>query len=108
VKGDTRAAWSVALGVLATLTIPVAVVATRYSGAYDLVHSALSIPVAMVLGIAAVILARRARQGARATLGPSAGARAARAGRLLGILGICVAASATISVAVYGLLLTID
>ncbi len=29
--GDTRAAWSVVLGALATLTLPVAIFATRYS-----------------------------------------------------------------------------
>lgn len=106
--GSSRAAWSVALGALATATLPVAIVATRYSGAYDLLHSGFAIPLAAALGIGALVLARRARALDRATLGRTGGARTARIGRLLGIVGICMAASATIAVAVYALLLAVE
>ena len=58
--------------------------------------------------IAAVVLARRARAFDQASLGRAGGATAARAGRLLGILGICMAASATIAVAVYELLVAVE
>ena len=105
--GDTRAAWSVVLGALATLTLPVAIFATRYSDSYDLVHAGFAIPIAAAGGISAVILARRARALDQATLGRTGGAKAARAGRLLGILGLCVAASATIALSVYGVLLAV-
>ena len=105
--GDTRAAWSVILGALATLTLPVAIFATRYSDSYDLVHAGFAIPIAATGGISAVILARRARALDQATLGRTGGAKAARAGRLLGILGLCVAASATIALSVYGVLLAV-
>ena len=105
--GDTRAAWSVVLGALATLTLPVAIFATRYSDSYDLVHAGFAIPIAAAGGISAVILARRARALDRATLGRTGGAKAARAGRLLGILGLCVAASATIALSVYAVLLAV-
>ena len=105
--GDTRAAWSVVLGALATLTLPVAIFATRYSDSYDLVHAGFAIPIAAAGGISAVILARRARALDRATLGRTRGAEAARAGRLLGILGLCVAASATIALSVYAVLLAV-
>jgi hypothetical protein len=98
----------VALGVLATLTLPLAVGATRYSDSYDLLHAGFAVPVAVALGIAAVILARRAADLDRATLGRSGGRTAARAGRILGIVGLCLAASATISLAVYGVLIAMD
>jgi len=108
VTRNGRAAWSVVLGLLAAATMPVAIAATRYSASYELLHASFAIPVAVVLGIAAVVLARKARALERATLGKAGGLRAARAGRLLGILGLCMAASATIAVAVYELLVAIE
>ena len=105
---NARAAWSVVVGVLAAATMPVAIVATRYSESYELLHAAFAIPVAVVLGIAAVVLARKALALDRATLGKAGGTRAARAGRLLGILGLGMAASATIAVAVYEVLVAIE
>ena len=103
-----RAPWSVVLGALATLTLPVAIAATRYSDSYDLLHAGFSIPLAAALGVAAIVLARRARALDQVTLSATGGAKAGRAGRLLGILGICMAASATIAVAVYEVLLAVE
>jgi hypothetical protein len=108
VRARGRAAWSFVFGLLSALTLPVAVVATRYSDSYDLLHAGFAIPVALVLGIGAIVLARRARALDRASLGTTRWARVARVGRLLGILGICVAASATIAVAVYEVLLAAE
>ena len=88
--GRSKAVWAVVLGVLAVLTMPVAIGLTRYSGRYDLVH--------------AILRARRARALGDATLGRSGGRRVASVGRLLGIIGICMASSALIAVAVYGVL----
>ncbi len=105
--GNRRAAWSVALGTLATLTLPIAVFATRYSDSYDLLHAGFAIPVAVAFGLGAIIVARRARSFDGATLGRAGGAKATRIGRFLGILGICLAASATIAVSVYGLLVAV-
>jgi len=108
VRRNGRAAWSVVLGALATLTLPVAVVGTRYSRSYELLHAGFAIPLAVVLGIAAIVLARRARARDRATLGRAGGGRAARVGRLLGILGLCIAASASIALGVYAVLHAIE
>jgi hypothetical protein len=88
--------------------MPVAVVATRYSNSYELLHAGFVIPVGVALGIAALVLARRARALDQATLGRAGGAKAASVGRFLGILGLCVAASAAVALAVYGLLLAVD
>jgi hypothetical protein len=108
VRRNARAAWSVVLGLLSALTMPTAIVATRYSGSYELLHAGFAIPLAAALGIAAVILARKARTYEQATLGRAGGGRAGRVGRLLGILGLCMAASATIAVAVYEVLVAVE
>ena len=92
------------LGALALVTMPVAIVATRYSDSYDLLHAGFAIPVALVLGAAAVVQARRVRARADASLGATDGRRAAAVGRMLGIVGICAACSGAIALAVYGVL----
>jgi hypothetical protein len=102
--GNAHAVWSVVAGALSVLTMPAAIFGTRYSASYDLVHAAFAIPVGVLLGLGAVTLARRARVRDTATLGRAGGRRAARAGRALGILGLCLASSALVAVAVYGLL----
>jgi hypothetical protein len=108
VTDNPRAAWSAILGALSILTLPVAIGATRYSESYDLLHAGFAIPIAVAFGIASVVLARRAQALDRATLGRAGGAKAARVGRLLGLLGLCVAASASVALAVYGMLLALD
>jgi len=108
VSARGRAAWSVVLGLLATLTLPVAIAATRYSESYDLLHAGFAIPLAAAFGVVAVVLARRARALDRATVTGTGSGKAGRVGRLLGILGLCLAASATISVAVYEVLIAIE
>ena len=96
------------LGALATLTLPLAIVGTRYSKSYELLQAGFAIPLAVIFGVLAVVLARRARALDRVTLGRAGGGGAARLGRFLGILGLCMAASATISLAVYAVLHAIE
>ena len=107
-RRNARAAWSAVLGLLSALTMPAAIVATRYSGSYDLLHAGFAIPLAAGLGIAAVVLARKSRAYEQATLGRAGGGKWGRVGRLLGILGICMAASAAIAVAVYEVLIAVE
>jgi hypothetical protein len=106
--GNARAAWSIVAGLLAVATMPAAIVATRYSADYELAQAGFAIPVAVLLGVVAIVLARQAAARDRVTLGRAGGLKTARAGRLLGVLGICLGASATVSLIVYGLLLSID
>ncbi len=96
------------LGVLSVATMPAAILATRYSGSYDLLHAGFAIPVALVLGFAAVALARRARARDDLTLGRAGRRRTARVGRALGILGVCIASAATVSLIVYALLKSVE
>jgi uncharacterized membrane protein len=95
---------SLLVGLLATATMPAAILATRWSDAYDLLHAAAAIPLAALLGLLAVLLARRARSKLAPTLGHPRGSRTARVGRLLGLLGFLLALTAAGSLAVYEVL----
>jgi hypothetical protein len=95
---------SVLVGLLATATMPAAILGTRWSDAYELLHAAAAIPVAALLGLIAVLLARRARSRLAPTLGHPRGTRTARLGRLLGLLGFLLALTAAGSLAVYEVL----
>ncbi len=91
-------------GVGAVAALPVAIYLTRFSERYELLHAGFVIPVAAVLGVASVALARRARMRNVLTLGRSEGDGLARVGRVLGIVGVCMALAALVSLGVYGLL----
>jgi hypothetical protein len=98
-------AWgSLVAGLASVATLPVAVYATRFSDAYELLHAGFAIPAAVVLGIVAIALARRSRIQSAVTLASSRGSAVAGGGRFLGILGLCVAAAALVALGVYGLL----
>jgi hypothetical protein len=80
------------------------VYATRFSDSYELLHAGFAIPMAGVLGLLALSLARRAtRQGVLGLTRPR-GARVALAGRILGILGICLALAGLVALGTYWLL----
>jgi ABC-type Fe3+ transport system permease subunit len=84
-------------------TLPVAVYLTRFSEGYELLHAGLAIPVGAALGLVALSLSRRARRRGSVALGGREPG-AARAGRVLGIAGLCLAAAGLVALAVYGLL----
>jgi hypothetical protein len=99
------AAWgSVVAGLASCATLPVAIYATRFSDSYDLLHSGFAIPVAAALGLVALSLARRARTRSRVTLSGGGEGGVATSGRILGVIGLCLAASALVALGVYGLL----
>jgi len=100
------AAWaSLVAGIASVLTLPVAVYVTRVSASIRLLQAGYGIPLGVLLGLVAILLARRARREMALQLGRTAPrAGVARAGKLLGIAGICVAAAALVSLAVYELL----
>ena len=92
------------VGLLSVAVMPAAILATRWSEEYDLLHAAAAIPLGAVLGLAAILLARRARSRLAPTLGHPRGTRTARVGRLLGWLGLLLALTAAGSVGVYEML----
>jgi hypothetical protein len=85
------------------VTLPLAIYATRFSEGYELLHAAFLIPVAAALAVVALALANRARRLDAIRLSGRAG-RLARAGRILGFVGLCAAASALVALGVYALL----
>ena len=103
-SGNGRAVGAVAAGLLSAATMPVAIVATRYSESYELLHAGFAIPLAVALGVVSIWLARGALRHDDARLGRAGGRGAARLGRALGVLGIALAATGLVALAVYGLL----
>lgn len=102
--GSGSALGSLLVGLASVATLPLAIYATRYFGAYELLDAGWSIPVAVILGLTAIALARRSRIQAAVSLASSRGRSVAGVGRLLGLLGLCMAAAALVALGVYGLL----
>jgi hypothetical protein len=108
VSSNHRASLAVVVGILAVLAMPGAVVLARQSAGIDLLSAAWAVPVAALLGIAALLLARGARGRIRWSLDRAGGSGRARAAVILGVAGICLALSSSIAVGVYELLLRLE
>jgi hypothetical protein len=101
---NSKARLSVLFGVLSLAAIPAALYSTRLQQ--------VNVPRAVggeavagtLLGLIAVLLARAARVKVERTLG-RVGEGAARWGKWLGILGLCLGITAGLSLAFFGLLL---
>ena len=91
-------------GVLSVAAVPVGVALAREARVVTLVNSSGSVAVAMLLGVAAIVLSRRARERVQITLGRAGGERTARVGRALGVVGLLVGATAALALGFYGLL----
>jgi len=89
---------------LSLAAVPVGVGLARETKFVTLVNSSVSAAAAALLGLFAIVLARRARERVQITLGRAGGEGAARAGRLLGLLGLLVGVTAAIALGFYGLL----
>ena len=98
---NRAAGVSVVLGLLAVVTIPIAIAITEWRDDLRLLQAGFAVPVAAVLAIAAIFSARRARRRLERTIGRAGGETAARAGRLLGWLGLYLSLIAGISLGVY-------
>ena len=91
-------------GVLSLAAVPAGIVLARETRLVTLVNSAGSVAVALLLGLSAIVLSRRARERVQITLGRAGGEATARVGRVLGVLGILVGATAALAIGFYGLL----
>ncbi len=101
---NPRASASLVVGVLAVVIVPAAIAASRYFDELTLVQSCASAAAAALLGLAAVALARRGQETAERTLGRSGGEGSARAGKLLGVIALWIAATTGLALAFYFLL----
>jgi len=92
------------VGLLAAATVPVAAVASQFLNGVTLLGSLyVAVPVAVGLGVVALLGARRARRlQARSVFGR--GRRLARLGRSLAWIGLYVGCTAGLALAVYGAL----
>lgn len=89
------------LGLLAVAAIPVGILVTDLRDDLRLLHAGVAVPVALILGITGLLLARRARRRLERTLGRAGGAVPARLGRALAWLGVYLALIGAISLGVY-------
>jgi hypothetical protein len=100
---NKAAVFSLVLGLLAVAVIPVAIVVTESIDDLRLLHAGAAVPVAFVLGIAGIRLAKRARRRLERTLGRAGGAVPARLGRVLSWIGVYLALIGAISLGVYAI-----
>ena len=101
---NAPASWSAVVGLLGAAAVPAAVVVADRRADVELLWAAAAVPVALVLGLAAIALARRGRRRAELTLVRRSGAAAWRIGRTLGILALLLAGSGVTALLVYALL----
>jgi hypothetical protein len=101
---NPRASASLVTGLVAVVIVPLAVGASGYFDELTLVQSCASAALAALLGIAAIVLARRGQETAERTLGRSGGQGTARAGKWLGMIALWIAATAGLALAFYFLL----
>jgi len=85
------------------LAVPAALALERYT-TVSLFQATYSFPVPIVLGLLAVVQARRARETLERTLGRAGGERRARWGRRLGLLGICLGLTVGLALGFYWIL----
>jgi hypothetical protein len=103
-RANPRAGWSLLCGILAVAAIPAGILLARELKQVTLVDASGSVAVAALLGWAAIVQARRARERVQITLGRAGGERAARAGRALGVVAVLLAATAGLALGFWGLL----
>jgi hypothetical protein len=101
---NDRARFSVVFALLSLASIPAALYASRLSNVNVPQAVAGEAVVGTFFGLIAVLLARSARVQVERTLART-GEGAARAGKWLGLLGLCLGLTAALSLGFFGLLL---
>ena len=96
------------LGLVAVAAVPIGIALARRTARVELIDAAWAVPVAAACGVAALLFVRGARGRMRRTLERAGGAGRMRIGRILGVVGICLALSAAIAVGFYELLLRLE
>jgi hypothetical protein len=103
-RANPRAWWSLACGLLSLAAIPIGILLARELEQVTLIDSSGSVLAGALLGWAAIVLARRARERIQITLGRAGGGGVAQVGRILGIVGLLVAGTAALALGFWGLL----
>ena len=98
---NARAWVALVVGLAAAAALPASIAISQELRTWKLLVAFAAIPVAAVLGFAAIAFARGARRRVELTLGRARGAGAARLGRALGFVGIYLACTGVLTLAVY-------
>jgi hypothetical protein len=99
-----RRAWAaLVVGLAGLLTLPAAIEVSRRSKRIGLLDAGYAIPLAFLLGLVAIVMARRARTNLRWLELRGGGTRIATAAVVVGAVGLCLAAAAALSVGFYEL-----
>ena len=93
------------LGVLGLLTMPAAVEAARRSDRIALLDAAYAVPLGFLLGLLAVVMGRRARHNLRWLRLREGGTAVASTAIVVGLVSLCLAVTAALSVGFYELVL---
>ena len=99
-------AWvALVLGVLGLLVLPAAVEVSRRSARIGLLDAGYAIPLAFLLGLIGLIMARRARNNLRWFQLQEGGTGVASTAIIVSAVTVCIALAAALSIAFYELLL---
>jgi len=93
------------LALLGLVTLPAAVEVSRRSTRIGLLDAGYAIPLAFLLGLVALIMARRARDNLRWLRLREGGTGVASAAIILGAVTVCLALTAAVSIGFYELVL---
>jgi hypothetical protein len=102
--GNWQARLSVLVALVALAVTPAALAASRKVPHVTLIEAVAAIAAAGLIALIALLLARRGRLTIERTFGRARGAGAVRAGRVLGMLGVCLGAAAGIALLAYWVL----
>ena len=104
IESSSRRAWvALVLGIAAIAVLPAAIEVSRRSKAVGLLDTAYAIPLAFLLAVWSVVMARRARHNLRWLRVREGGTAVAQAAVVVGTIAICLAVAAALSVGFYGL-----
>jgi hypothetical protein len=103
-RRNHAARLSFLLSLLGVAAIPVAAAITESRDDLRLVHAGFAVPVAFVLSLLGLVCARRGTRNFERTLGRIGGRGLARAGRILGWIGIYLALVGAASIGVWAYL----
>jgi hypothetical protein len=101
---NRRRAWAaLVVGLAGLLTLPAAIEVTRRSTRIRLLDAGYAIPLAFVLALVALVMARRARKNLRWLQLRGRGTGVATVAVMVGTVALCLALAAALSVGFYGL-----
>ena len=102
--GDRKAVWALLTALLALALLVGAATAAKLTSRVGLTEGAPAAPVALVLSLASLSLARRSRVESRRSLERSGGGAVWVAARGFGLIALIVAVTATLALAVFAVL----